>query len=129
MPLATGPGKRKSLPVSVYFQFKLRGNAMAKNETKKESCPKCNSTIFAKATDKSGKYYCQAKGCQHVWVPGVEAMKRPDVMIQKLQQENQALTTEIGKLRLDNEKLKSELVALRPKQEPDETAAGDEIFT
>lgn len=104
---------------------------MAKNETKKEACPKCNGSAFAKATDKSGKQYCQAKGCGHVWVPGADFKGRPDVMIQKLQKENFELQEEIGKLRRHNGELAATVVVLEKKlgieKSPAETEA--EIFT
>lgn len=90
---------------------------MAKPE--KEKCTKCGSTIFAKATDKSGKLYCQAKGCGNVWVPGLEGMKRTDVVIKQLQIENQELKTELDKVRKENRSLKEQIEALQPAKEPD----------
>ncbi len=36
--------------------------------SKKESCPQCESSQFAVATDKSNKHYCSK--CAHVWIPG-----------------------------------------------------------
>ena len=42
-------------------------------------CPKCSSTKFAVATDKSRRHYC-AK-CQNVWIPGHEANKSPEVLL------------------------------------------------
>lgn len=98
---------------------------MAKNDTK-EKCPRCGSTIYAKATDKSGKHYCQAKGCGHVWVPGVDVKGRPDVMIQRLQKENFELQEQINKLRKENDVLKTELSKFKNEKPPEAT---DEIFT
>ncbi len=96
------------------------GEFMAKNETVKEKCPRCQGTIHAKATDKSGKLYCQGKGCSHVWVPGAEAMKRPDVMIQKLQKENFELQEQIAKLR-------KQVADLQPNEK--QPVSESEIFT
>lgn len=66
---------------------------------KKEKCPRCGGSDLALAQDKSGKHYCQAKGCMHVFVPGLEGLKRTDVVIKKLQEENEALKAEVLKLR------------------------------
>lgn len=87
----------------------------------KECCPKCNSTIFVKATDKSNKHYCHGKGCGHVWIPGVEVSSRPDFMIQKLQKDNFELQDQINKLRKENESLRAQI--------PASTASAAEIFT
>jgi hypothetical protein len=87
---------------------------MAKQE--KEKCSKCGSTIFAKATDKSGKLYCQAKGCGNVWVPGLEGTKRVDVVIKQLQLENQELKTALNKEREQVRKLTVQLETIQPQQ-------------
>jgi uncharacterized Zn finger protein len=105
---------------------------MAKKESVK--CPKCSGEKFSVATDKSNKHYCQTKGCGNIFVPGLDAMKRPDVMIRHLQQENQKLLAELTSLRNENQKLKEQLVKLQPPTEPNaappvEEVSQDEIFT
>ncbi len=97
MLLAAGvnsPGYFYGLPLTL-------GECVAKPDSKKETCSKCGSTIFSVAKDNSNKHYCQAKGCGNVWVPGLEGMKRADVVMAKLSQENEALKTEIAKLRAE----------------------------
>lgn len=90
---------------------------------KKETCTKCGSTIFAVAKDKSNKHYCQAKGCGNVWVPGLEGLKRSDVVLRQAQLENIELKTEIARLRKENQDLRAEANAkVAGKSE-------DEIFT
>ncbi len=69
---------------------------MAKKETK-EMCPKCASGDFSVATDGSKKHYCNS--CKHVWVPGVQASSRLDLVLQQAQKENQELKLELTKLR------------------------------
>lgn len=103
---------------------------MAKNEKttpadQKETCPRCGKSDFAVAKDKSNKHYCQTKGCGHVWVPGNEAMKRPDVVLKFTQEENRKLQTEVDRLRKENLDLKTKLEALSPSTEADK----DEIFS
>jgi len=66
---------------------------------KKEKCPRCGGVDIAIAQDKSNKHYCQTKGCMHVFVPGLDGLKRTDVIIKKLQEENEALRDEVFKLR------------------------------
>lgn len=88
---------------------------MAKPE--KEKCPKCGGTIHAKATDKSGKLYCQAKGCGMVWVPGMENMDRPKLVIAQLQKENQELKKALNDERAANKSLTEQLEKLQPKSE------------
>jgi NMD protein affecting ribosome stability and mRNA decay len=38
------------------------------SKVKVDPCPKCDSQIVAKATDKTNKHYCSH--CRHVWIPG-----------------------------------------------------------
>lgn len=90
---------------------------------KPPECPKCKSDKIVVATDKSNKHYCQK--CNHVWVPGVDAMKREDLALAHYKKENLALTSEIDALRKENLALKDELKDLRG--EPANTE--DEIFT
>lgn len=78
---------------------------------KKETCSKCGSTIFSVAKDKSSKHYCQAKGCGHVWVPGLEGLGRIDVQLKNALQENVDLKRELDKSR-------KEVLALKAKYEP-----------
>jgi hypothetical protein len=84
--------------------------------SKKEKCTKCGSTEYAVATDKSKKHYCAA--CKHVWVPGLDGLTRPDLLLKKEQTENIELKAEIAKLR-------KEIAELREKYEPKEA---EEIF-
>lgn len=92
---------------------------------KKESCPKCGSTIFALAKDKSGKHYCQAKGCGNVWVPGMENLKRTDVVIRQLQTENRELKEALAAVRRENRELKEEMALMKGDAAP----TSDEIFS
>jgi ribosomal protein S27AE len=71
---------------------------------KKETCPKCSSSDFVKATDKSNKHYCNA--CKYVWVPGLENLGRADLLLKKEQEENIGLKREIEKLRAELKVLK-----------------------
>jgi len=64
---------------------------------KKETCPKCDSVEFSKASDKSNKRYCST--CSHVWVPGMDGLKRTDLLLKLAQEENLKLKAEIAKLR------------------------------
>lgn len=66
---------------------------------KKEVCTKCGKSDYAVATDRSNKHYCSTKGCGNIWVPGLEGLKRTDVVIKALQVENEALKAEIDRLR------------------------------
>ncbi len=66
---------------------------------KKETCSKCGSSIFSVAKDKSNKHYCQAKGCGHVWVPGLEGLNRIDLQLKNALQENVDLKRELDKAR------------------------------
>lgn len=91
---------------------------------KKESCPRCNSTIFATAKDGSNKHYCQAKGCGHVWIPGNEGLKRTDVALKHAKEENTKLTAEVTKLRKENSDLKERLA-----QYVNEKPSENEIFS
>lgn len=88
----------------------------------KEKCSRCGSVIFSVAKDNSNKHYCQAKGCGHVWVPGLEGLKRTDVVIRQLKEENESLKNELDKSR-------KEVLALKVKYEPTSEPAEDEIFT
>lgn len=92
---------------------------MAKNETK-ERCPRCSSHKFAVATDKSNKHYCSE--CQHIWVPGMENLTRPDFLLKKAQIEVKELTEELGRERAKIRKLEEEVKRLKDKYE-------EEIFT
>lgn len=83
---------------------------MAKAD-KKEHCPKCNGTIHAAANDRSGKLYCQTKGCGHVWAPATQGMNRIEIQLKNALAENVALKAEIGKVREENKNLKEELTA------------------
>lgn len=76
---------------------------------KKEACPKCSGIQFSVAKDKSNKHYCQTKGCGNIWVPGLVEVKRPDVLIRKLQEENNKLAAEVNTLRKQNGELKARL--------------------
>ena len=98
---------------------------MAKQDNK-EKCPKCNSTVFALAKDKSGKRYCQGKGCQHVWVPETQGLGRVDIVLMQAQKENQELKLEIGRVRKENAELKAELAKLKPAAA---ATAENEIFS
>lgn len=97
---------------------------MAKSDPK-EKCPKCGGTIHAKATDKSGKLYCQAKGCGNVWVPGMENMNRPQLVIAQLQKENRELKESLNKERAEVRRLTEELDKLKPAVE----AEAKEMFS
>jgi hypothetical protein len=96
---------------------------------KKEACPRCQNEKFAIAKDKSNKHYCQTKGCMHVWVPGLEGMKRPDVVLKQAQVENQSLLAEVTKLRKENADLKSKLAQHESAKKANKPAAEDEIFS
>lgn len=74
---------------------------------KKEECSKCGGSNYVVATDNSNKHYCQVKGCKHVWVPGLEDLKRPDVVLKQAQDENVKLRSEIDRLRKENAHLKA----------------------
>ena len=71
---------------------------------KKEKCPKCGSTDISVALDSSKKHYCAP--CQHIWVPGLEGLKRTDVVLKQSQEENIALKAEVTRLRKENAQLK-----------------------
>lgn len=60
-------------------------------------CPKCGCPEFSVATDKSNKHYCEK--CPHVWIPGLEGLKRTDLLLKQSQDENVALKAEISVLR------------------------------
>lgn len=92
----------------------------------KEKCPKCGSTIFALAKDKSGKRYCQAKGCQHVWAAETAGMGRVDIVLMQAQKENQELKLEIGRVRKENADLKAKLAQYETEKTP---ATESEIFS
>lgn len=100
---------------------------MAKQE--KEKCPKCNSTVFAVAKDKSGKRYCQHKGCGHVWAADTQGLGRVDIVLMQAQKENQELKLEITKVRKENEALKAELEKLKPAMAPATGPTESEIFS
>lgn len=75
------------------------------------SCPRCSSTEFSKALDKSNKHYCSK--CQNIWVPGLAGMNRIDITLAAFQKENVELKGEITKLRaeLAAMKIRSEKMA------------------
>lgn len=95
----------------------------------KEKCQKCGSFEFSIALakdgkpDPNGKRYCSK--CQHVWVPGLEGMKRSDVVLHQAQKEvrdlKDALTAERSKVKA----LETEIRKLKGEPEPTE----DEIFS
>lgn len=78
---------------------------------KKETCSKCGKSNYSVATDRSNKYYCQTKGCGNVWVPGLEGLKRTDVVLKQAQEENRKLKEELSASRKENEELKAKLKA------------------
>lgn len=84
---------------------------------KKETCPKCGKSNFSVAEDQSNKHYCQTKGCGNVWVPGLEGLKRTDVVIKQLQLENQKLLEEVTKLRKENGEMKAQLGVIEDEKE------------
>lgn len=98
---------------------------MAKKE-EKERCPRCQGTIYAVANDKSGKFYCQTKGCGNVWAPATAGLSRPEIQLKNALTENVSLKAEINKVRAENVKLKEELQALKPPVDP---ASEEEIFS
>lgn len=97
-----------------------------KEKSKKETCPRCNGSVFAIAKDKSNKHYCQAKGCHHVWVPGADASGRIDLAMKATIMENEALKTEITQLRKEVETLKSQLTKI---EKIGKAAEASSIFT
>ena len=103
---------------------------MAKQE--KEKCSKCGSDDFAMATTAdgktviaTGKRYC--KKCQHVWVPGLEGMKREDVVLHHAQKENRELKEALDVERKAHAKTKKELAALKGEVKP--SSDEEEIFS
>lgn len=100
---------------------------MAKQD--KEKCPKCGSTIFALAKDKSGKRYCQAKGCQHVWAPETMGMGRVDIVLKQAQKENVELKEAINSERAKVKRLEARVAELEAKYEPKVETAESEIFS
>lgn len=108
---------------------------MSKNQkAEKTKCQRCDSTEIAVAVDHSNKHYCQK--CQHVWVPGLEGMKREDVLITHLKTENMGIKLEIDKLRKENlglvsqvKKLEKEVATLKGEEIKDDAAAELEMFT
>lgn len=99
---------------------------MAKKEEPKERCPRCQGTIYATANDKSGKLYCQTKGCGNVWAPATAGMSRPEIQLKNALTENVALKAEITKVRAENKRLTEELEKLKPAEPPVSEA---EIFS
>lgn len=102
---------------------------MAKPE--KEKCPKCGSSDFAVAQDKSNKHYC-AK-CQNIWVPGLVGLSRIDVQLTNALKENVELKAVLDKERKELSEVKAQLAAMKLKYEPSQdetgpTAEGD-IFS
>lgn len=94
---------------------------MSKKE--KPKCQRCESTEVTHATDHSNKHYCLK--CQHVWVPGLEGLKREDVLITHLKTENMGIKLEIEKLRKENLDLKAQVKSLKG----EEPTSEDEIFS
>ena len=88
---------------------------MAKAE--KEKCPRCGSEDFSVALgkdekpDPKGKRYC--KKCQHVWVQGLEAMSRTDVVLHQAQKEVQDLRKAIDLERKEALAFKGKVLALK----------------
>lgn len=90
---------------------------------KDETCSKCGDAKPALATDGTNKRYCK---CGHVWVPGLENLKRPDVVLKQAQEENLKLKAEVEKLRKENSRLTKDNNDLKALFE--DTKASDEIF-
>lgn len=81
----------------------------------KEKCPRCGSEDFSIALgkdgkpDPKGKRYCVK--CQHVWVQGLEAMTRPDVVLHQAQKEVQDLRKALADEREAAKVLKEKILA------------------
>lgn len=95
----------------------------------KEKCPKCGSTIFALAKDKSNKRYCQGKGCQHVWVPETQGKGRVDIVLMQAQKELGELRDALNAERAENKKLRARVIELEEKYEPKPATPESEIFS
>ena len=95
----------------------------------KEKCSKCGSTDISIALgkdgkpDPNGKRYCQK--CQHVWVNGLEGLKRPDVVLHQAQKELTELRSALDVERKKVKALEAEVRSLKGEPEPTE----DEIFS
>ena len=101
-------------------------------KTEKLKCPKCGSTEITHATDSSGKHYCLK--CQNVWVPGLEAANRPDLVLARAQKDLRemrealdAARAEIRVLIAKNEAQAKEIRKLKGEAEPEPSE--EEIFS
>jgi len=91
--------------------------------SKKDVCSKCGKSDPVLATDGSKKLYCK---CGHVWVPGLENMKRPDVVLKQAQEENLRLRAEVERLRKENTRLTKDNSDLKALMQ--DTASESEMF-
>ncbi len=83
--------------------------------SKKESCPRCQSTTFAVSKDKTNKHYCSK--CANVWVPGgVEG---------SVEARFKTAQNEIAELKIENSRLRKRVEQLLAQSED---KPGEELF-